>query len=411
MQAAKRISLKRSLAFLAAASMAASVSACSGDSTAEDGSVVIGVITPLSGPTSELGKESRDGVNLAVNEINASGGIKAMGGADVKVVFGDSEGDPQVAAAAVRRLVSQDGATIVLGADSSAGAAAGAQAAESARTLYLNSTSQDDTLASHGYKYLLDQQVKNASNAQAIGGLLSTLEARGDDVSRVAILNEDSAKGEGDAKALTAVVKEIGLEVVSTTSYSVSSTDLIPTMTRVRASNPDVVAWSGYTEDQARGIEAMRSLKWSPYVVGGGSGISNPDMLKLVGPEQLDELRAASTNYYSSRIPEPRSREFAAAFENAYDREPIAYSIMAYEGMHTLAALLEAAGSTTADDLLNAATSLKIPDEETAMPFAIEFDENGRNAEAQPFITQWQDGKEEIIWPEEIKTADPAPAA
>jgi branched-chain amino acid transport system substrate-binding protein len=78
--------------------------------------ILVGVVMPFSGPAAVDGKINFQGIELAVDEINAQGGVKSLGGAKIKLVIGDSAGDPSTAAREAERLIAAETVVAVIGA-------------------------------------------------------------------------------------------------------------------------------------------------------------------------------------------------------------------------------------------------------------------------------------------------------
>lgn len=102
-------------AILATGAAALAMPALSRRAYAQD-AVNVGVIVPLSGPNAQFGINSRNGIQLVADEINANGGIKSMGGAPINLVIADSTSNPTQAATVAQRMMSQDNVVSVLGA-------------------------------------------------------------------------------------------------------------------------------------------------------------------------------------------------------------------------------------------------------------------------------------------------------
>src|SRR5712671_2724671 len=85
-------------------------------SFAQRATVNIGVIQPLSGANAQFGVNCRNGIELVADEINAAGGIKALGGAKINLVVNDATSNPTIAPAVAQRLIAENDLTAVIGA-------------------------------------------------------------------------------------------------------------------------------------------------------------------------------------------------------------------------------------------------------------------------------------------------------
>ena len=145
------------MSLVAALALAAGVAACGGDGGDGGGGaseIKIGTLYPVSGDLAKLGEQCVNGVKLAVDEINAAGGIKSMGGAKLTLVEADSQGKPDVGISEVERLVQQDKVSAIIGTYQSSVALPATQAAERLQTPFVISMAVADDITDKGYKYI-----------------------------------------------------------------------------------------------------------------------------------------------------------------------------------------------------------------------------------------------------------------
>ena len=137
--------------------LAAGVTACGGDGGEGGGGaseIKIGTLYPVTGDLAKLGQECVNGVKLAVDEINAAGGIKSMNGAKLDLVEADSQGKPDVGIAEVERLVQQDNVSAIIGTYQSSVAMPATQAAQRLQIPIVISMAVADDITDKGYKYI-----------------------------------------------------------------------------------------------------------------------------------------------------------------------------------------------------------------------------------------------------------------
>lgn len=388
--------------------MLGAVSACGTSADAgSDEEIFVGVVTDLTGPTAVVGRDNKRAVDAAVRRINEQGGVEGFG--KLRVVYGDAKADPQAAAAAVERMVSQEDVDVLLGAASSAGTSGAAQQAQRMGMLYLNVSATDQSLTERGFDYYLTQQVVSEDIITGAVDYIGYLQDdMGYDLDGVAILYADDAKGNSDRAALAAQAADAGIDVVAEVAYAPGTREWLTTMTKVKSSDADVLVWSGYSEEYPSGIDALGQLRYQPYIIGTGAGLLEPEVAKLSSPEKLEGVKASATTYFSPALPQEPAQTFAEVYEEAYDVEPSNYASSGWQGMFTLVELLEAAGTLDPAELRSAAGELRIPGDETVTPFEyIGFDENGRNTGARVMLQQWQGGDQAIVFPESVASTTP----
>jgi len=232
------------LVALLALSTAAGLVACGGDDTGGGGGseIKIGTLYPVSGDLAKLGDQCMSGIKLAVEEINAAGGIKSMDGAKLTLVEADSQGKPDVAISEVERLCQQDQVSAILGTYQSSVALPATQAAERQQTTMLITTAVADDVTDKGYKYIFRICPKASWYAKDQIDFCQALpELGGPTIETVALLHEDTDFGQSTSKGQIQYAEEAGLDVVANIAYPASSAVLTTQVSKIKAANPDIV--------------------------------------------------------------------------------------------------------------------------------------------------------------------------
>jgi branched-chain amino acid transport system substrate-binding protein len=371
--------------------------------------IVIPAITPLSGPTAVLGHDVQKGIAIALEHINADGGIK---GRPLNIQIYDTQGDPGVVRQVMERLTRLERAPIILGCEISAATSAAAQFAEQARVPYLNSSAVSAELLERGYKWYFSDQITADSEAATVVEFVEHLMTQGDVVP--ALLYEDSPRGAGTVERVEALLKDRGIEIAASAPYSRSDRNLLPPVKRVQTSGANVVIWAGYTEDVVAGLQAMQQLDFKPYIVGIGGGPGDVRIPQLVTPGFIEDVNLSTVDYFNPDI--ERAQRFVRSYEEKHGIVPSSYASMCYRGAYTLKAALEktlvSGKELTPENLRAALLEIDIPGEQLISPFSrIKFNEHGRNIGAHNLIAQWKDGgtKKVTVWPPEVAVQDPNP--
>jgi len=400
---------------IAAASIAAVAGlACySASSAAADGSnqvqsVTIGTILPLTGATAQNGENSLRGIQLAVEEINASGGIKSMGGAKLKLTVADATSNPAKAASAAINFLSKDEKPLAMvGAYASGLTETIARVTERAR-IPLLSTSFADTLTHQGYKFFFQIPAAASKMGTAQFRYASAVaKANGSPVEKIAIVYANNAYGASQAGALKKQAEESGTKVVLFEGYSPEITDANPIAAKIRASGADSIFSIAYVTD---GVLLMRALKSSGSTLpmfGGTGGYVTPDFLKVLGsavngvfsvttsnPDDYGAVGEAYQKKHGEFMPQEAHDNAAAVYviAQALEEHPTTSPAELAQTLHNGKFSRGAAGS---------------------MPGGVvEFDESGVNTHAAPLMVQWQNGKLVGVWPEDLVKGKPEwPAA
>jgi len=176
----------------------------------------LGGFFPLTGGTAKVGIENRQGLQMAIDEINAAGGIKSLGGAKIEMVWADSQGKPEVGISEVERLVQQENVVAILGGYESSVSTPATQAAERLKTPFIVAASIADEITERGFKYTFRVASKADFYARdQVLFLKSLKDLIGLDVKRVALLHEDTDYGESTAVGQKKYLEQEGMELQS----------------------------------------------------------------------------------------------------------------------------------------------------------------------------------------------------
>jgi branched-chain amino acid transport system substrate-binding protein len=166
---------------------------------AQGGTVNVGVIVPLSGANAQFGINSRNGIQLVADEINAAGGIKEFGGAKINLVIADSTSTPTTAANVAQRLLTQNDVVAILGAFASSLSIAISEVTER-RGVPLLTMSFSDQITSRGFENIFQVVAKASVLGKAqFDGTVAIAKGAGQKLERIAIMYEDTAYGTSQA--------------------------------------------------------------------------------------------------------------------------------------------------------------------------------------------------------------------
>jgi branched-chain amino acid transport system substrate-binding protein len=391
---------RRSL--LASAAGLAAASSFSGIGHAQGKAINIGAILPLSGANAQFGINSRNAIELVVDEINASGGIKALGGAKFNLIVADSTSTPTTAASVAQRLVSQNEIVAAFGSFASALTLAVSEVTERAG-IPLFTQSFSDQLTGRGFENIFQVVAKGSVLGKAqLDGCIEIAKANGQKLERVAIMFEDTAYGTSQAGGLRAGAKAAGIEVVMDEGYPLGITDVTPLINKLRASNAQAVFPVSYLNDSLQIVRGMRQQKLEIPTIGGAAGYIIPDFEKGLGPFAENVLSISPATY--DLAPELTER-FRKRFGYFMVHEAVEFAA----AVDVLAQALELAKSTDPDALRKVLHGTKFTGGWTkAMTGgAIEFDKTGLNTLSVPVMVQWR-GKDLVtVWPDSFAKSKP----
>jgi branched-chain amino acid transport system substrate-binding protein len=397
--------MSRSLlaAGLAAGLMAASL----GAAEAQAPKVRIGVVVPLSGQFALGGQNVKRGYDLAVEEVNAAGGIKSLGGALIELVYADNQGKQDVAIGETERLIQQENVSAIMGSWHSPTTVAGTQAAERNKTPWIIEVASADVILERGFKYTTRVNVKASWYGEAPVDFLDYAKDKlKQKIERVAIMYTDDDWGRASvAKGTREALKKRGYEIVEEIAYPSASQDVTTYITKIKAARPDALVVTSFPNDSVlvgRAIEQL-SLK-VPIAVGVSAGYALPSFIGNLGPAAEKWFVVGGWN------PDiPGAKPLADRYKAKFNVDMNEHSALAYQTVLALKEALEQAKSTDREKINDALHQLKIePGPLMVMPYSrIEFDSAGQNPNARELILQVRDGHFVTVWPEAYASTKP----
>lgn len=376
----KKKFLKVAVATMLIASMF-TFAACGGSDNGDGGNgdaetIKIGAFGPLSGEVAAYGTAMTDSAKLAVEEINAAGGID---GKQIELFVYDTKADKAEAVNIYNRLRDQDEVVAIIGGTISGETLAVKELAiaDNMPMLTPTATSADVTIGAPSIfrACFLDPYQGSAAAAFSV----ETLGAE-----TVAVLyNSDDAYSEGIAEAYKAAVEAEGLEVVYYDAYTSEVRDFNTYLTQIQSAAPDIIFLPDYYNRIGLIATQMKDLGMEQVAV----GVDGWDSVEIDYAEQVEGF--FFVNHFAKDDPDPIVQNFIAAFQDAYDREPNALGALGYDAAYILAEAIKNAGSTDAQAIVDALAAI----EYTGVTGPIRFDEEGDAANKNIAIIKIVDGK------------------
>lgn len=361
--------------------------------------VKLGVILPMSGPNAAFGNTSLNGIKLAVDEFNAKGGVKSLGGAKVELVVADIP-QPNAAAATTQRLISQERVSGVIGSFVSSVTIAASEVTERAGVPLITFAFADE-ITSRGYKNVFQVSPKGSAVGRAqFDYALALSKQAGDPVKKIAILYEDTAYGTAQAKGLREGAKAAGVEVVVDEAYPLGITDATPLVNKVRGSGAQMVFPVSYLNDSLLIIRTLRQQNLNIPTVGGAAGYIIPDFKKGLGEYAENVLSIASANYDMAKSIGER---YKARYGAYMPHDALIFGAAAE-------AMMQAVDQARSDDpakVRDALSKIKYCDGiAKGIPAGcVQFDQAGAAVGAKPVMVQWRGNDLATVYPSELAKA------
>jgi branched-chain amino acid transport system substrate-binding protein len=367
---------------------------------AQGAPVKIGVLHPVSGALSYSGQQGRIGAQLAIDEINAAGGIKALRGAKIEPMLGDAQSTPDGGNAEVEKM-NGAGVAAVVGGYASAICLSASQTAARYDLPYVVDVGVVDSIVSRGLKNTFRFGPGFGVIAKtALENLAVINEQAGKPAKTVMIVHEDSAFGAGLAKLLNSQLPEKGFQVLETIPHPTPTRDFNNVVLKIKAGNPDLVIPANYYNEYVLLARTMQQQKVRPkgiYSVLGGAASSYKFVKEF--PEAAQYIMDCN-HWFDPK--NPKALELKKKIEAK--GEFYTYEVyMNYSCMLLLADALERAGSADRPKIISALESSTFAGH--VMPYGPTKFVNGQNQGAAPVNTQVIDKDIQVILPAKFASA------
>jgi len=376
---------------------------------AQGAPIKVGVLHPVSGALSYSGQQGRIGAQLAIEEINAAGGIKSLHGAKIDPMYADAQSTPDGGNAEVEKM-NAAGVAAVVGGYASAICLAASQTAARYDLPYVVDVGVVDSIVTRGLKNTFRFGPGFGVIAKtALDNLVAINEQAGKPAKTALIVHEDSAFGAGLAKLLNAQLPERGFQVVETISHPTPTRDFNNVALKIKAQNPDLVIPANYYNEYvllARTMQQQRIRPKGIYSVLGGAASSYKFVKEF--PEAAQYIMDCN-HWFDPK--NPKALELKKKVEAK--GEFYTYEVyMNYSCMLLLADALERAASADRANIISALDNSTFAGH--VMPYGPTKFVSGQNQGAAPVNTQVIEGDIQVILPPQFASAKaifPMPAA
>ncbi len=366
--------------------------------------VKVGILFPLSGILADKGKDCVSGAVLAIEEINAAGGIRALGGATIEPVYGDTEGNHEKGAKETERLINEKGVVAIIGTYQSSVTKVATQVSERLETPFIVSISLADIITDRGFRYTFRIQPKAEFYARDQARFLKELyNDYGYKVRKVVLIHENTDFGTSTALAQKTAFQKHGIKVVGRISYSASdATDLTKEVSKALVLKPDAIVAVTYLNDSILIRKALIKLNANIPFLDTAGGTVSPEYVKALGRLANGTLTSSEYSKYAKDAKGLNDR-----FLKKFGTDITGDSAYTYQAVLVLKDALERARSLDKKRLRAAlATTELTRGENMILPSDwLRFDINGQNEFGQLFICQIQKGELMPVWPKEFAAA------
>jgi branched-chain amino acid transport system substrate-binding protein len=402
---AKQATLKRRALLATAATLPARRHA-----RANEGTVTFAMISPLSGPWAREGELQRMGAEMAIDDLNAAGGIKALGGAKARLVQYDAGDSAEKAKNAAQRMIAQEPDVCGgFGAWLSTFTLAVTEVTERAEIPWFTQ-SYSDLITSRGFRYIFQSSPTAVDQAEkALPTILDLAErATGKRPKRVAMISDNTASSVSFLKPIRGhVLADLGLTAVVDEVFTPPLTDATTLIQRVRSARPDfLLALPSNVPDDKIVLDKLSEFGLGGGklpVIGNGGHWAMPELVANAGRDDVQGIMIITAGGAGKGLEDIERRYIARTKEPWMLQEPI----MAYGHIMLLALAVERAGTADRRKVADQVRAFDLRDG-PALLFPgrhVQYDAAGRRVDAKLMIVQWQDGRIVTTDPPEMAVA------
>lgn len=296
--------------------------------------LLVGVVGSLTGANATFGNSTKNGVDLAIKQKNAAGGVL---GKKVRAIHLDDQGRPEEAKTATQRLITQDKVLAVIGEVASSNSLAMAPVAQRAKIPMISPSSTNPAVTEIG------DYIFRMCFIDPFQGFVMAKFARDNlKLSKVAILRDvRNDYSVGLANVFTEEFKKMGGTIVADESYAQGDVDYKATLTKIRGAAPEAIYIPGYYTEVGQIARQARELQIEVPLMGGDGWDS--DKLFEGGGKAVDG--SYFSNHYHVDDPSPAIQKFVADYRAEFNETPDALAALGYEAALVTLVSFEKAGA------------------------------------------------------------------
>jgi branched-chain amino acid transport system substrate-binding protein len=344
--------------------------------------ILLGEVGSLTGSEATFGLSTKNGVQMALDEVNAKGGITIDGKAKkVAVRVYDDQGKPEEAANAVTRLINQDKVAVILGEVASSNSLAMAPKAQAAQVPMVTPSSTNPKVTEVGDYIFRVCFIDPFQGTVMSKFTLDTLKLK-----NVAILKDNKSDYSlGLSQFYTEHFTKNGGTIVAEEAYSKGDTDFRGQLTKIKSTKPEAIYVPGYYTDVGVIARQAKELGLAVPLLG-GDGWESEKLFEL-GGSAIDG--SYFSNHYSTDDPTPRVQEFIKNYEAKYGAKPDSLGALGYDAAMVAIEAIKRAGTTAGPKLREELAKTK---DHPGIAGTISLDDK-RNAVKPAVVLQVKDGK------------------
>jgi len=358
------------------------------------GAVKVGVVLPLTGAEAKFGEIEKRSFDMALEEINAQGGIK---GEPLELIVEDDTGRPDVGRSVVEKLITKDKVVMVGGGYSSSVTYAVAGVCQQNKMPFLVNTGAADNITSSGWDYIFRLNPPVSEYAGAIESMLTEVIKP----KTIAILHENTLFGTSGAKSFDETCKKLGYKVLLKEGYEAGGIDFKPILVKVRQLNPDILYMVSYIMDASLLMKQAKELKLTPKMfIGGAAGFTLPEFAKNA---EIASDKVVSATLWHQILRYPEAMPYFNKYVKKYKQDTEYHGAEAYAAAYVIADVLKRAKSYSSAHIKEALAATDMMTAFGPVKF-ISYGKMKNQNKLSTYVVQWIDGRLELVWPANLAT-------
>lgn len=299
----------------------------------EGGAAKLGVVSYLTGGGAAYGQSQKEGLDLAMAEINAQGKVK------IELLYEDSRGSNTEAINAVNKLINKDNVVGIIGPTLSGEMFAAGPIANQAGVPIMGTSTTAEGITDVGEFVFRNALPESSAVPQAVKKSVEKYNLK-----KVALMyssNNDWAVS--GYKTMEQALKDNGVEIIATETFADKDTDFSAQLTKIASLKPDAVMVSSLYQEAALVLKKAREIGITvPFV--GTNGFNSPELIKIAGDAANGAVVASP--WYPGKEND-KIKKFVADYKAKYNKVPDQFAAQSYDALYIYASALEKAGSTT----------------------------------------------------------------
>ena len=346
--------------------------------------IKIGHVAALTGPAAHFGKDNENGVKLAIDEINAAGGVD-IGGKKMKLemLSEDDQGDPKTATTVAQRFVDQKVAGVI-GHMNSGTTIPASKIYSDAGIAQISPSATAVAYTAQGFKTAFRVMANDAQQGKVLGEYAVKLGAK-----KIAIVDDRTAYGQGLADEFEKAAKAAGAHIVKREFTSNNETDFNALLTGIKGTQPDLIFYGGMDAQAAPLKKQAKKLGINAQIMG-GDGAQTPEFIKLAGAD-AEGMLATSPGTPKDQL--AGGKAFLDKFKAKFGNEVQLYSPYCYDSVKIMVQAMQEAGSAEPAKYLPKLAAIKYQ----GVTGPISFDAKGDINNGAITVYSVKNGKWEIV--------------